>query len=206
MQRIHHLVFLSFLAACQPRAASAPSPASITDPAKYVTSLADEYLAALRETVPEINTTQGIPGARHDRLTDNSAAAEHGWQAKEDDFLARLKRVNASSLIGRSEWVTYGLLREELESSVAMRSCNFRIWNVSPMTGLLANYVPLAQQQPVGTDDLRRQAIMRWRGFPHLVDVRSTTRPPRRSAKASQPRTTRKSVPTAVAEIPTTSV
>ena len=171
MHRIHHLVFLSFLAACQPRTASAPAPVSIADPAKYVTALADEYLAAFRETVPEINTTQGIPGARHDRLTDNSAAAERGWQAREDDFLARLKRVNPNSLIGRSEWVTYGLLREELESSIAMRACNFRVWNVSPMTGLLANYVPLAQQQPVGTDDLRRQAIMRWRGFPHLVDV-----------------------------------
>ncbi|HEV7388294.1 MAG TPA: DUF885 family protein, partial [Gemmatimonadaceae bacterium] len=172
MPRTHHFVFLSFLAAaCQPPAASAPVPASIADPAKYVTSIADDYLAALRETVPEINTTQGIPGARHDRLTDNSAAAERGWQSKEDEFLARLKRINPNSLIGRSEWVTYGLLREELESSIAMRACNFRVWNVSPMTGLLASYVPLAQQQPVGTDDLRRQAVTRWRGFPHLVDM-----------------------------------
>lgn len=168
----HPYLLLSFAAvACQPRAASAPPPVSISDPAKYVTSVADDYLAALRETVPEINTTQGIPGARHDRLSDNSAAAERGWHAKEDEFLARLKRVEPNTLIGRSEWVTYGLLREELESSIAMRACNFRVWNVSPMTGLLANYVPLAQQQPVGTNDLRRQALTRWRGFPRVVDV-----------------------------------
>ncbi|HXQ78341.1 MAG TPA: DUF885 family protein, partial [Gemmatimonadaceae bacterium] len=165
--------FLSILAVmgCQPRVASAPASAGVSDPAKYVTTLADEYLAALREAVPEINTTQGIPGARHDRLTDNSGAAERVWQSKEDNFLARLKQVDPSYLIGRSEWVTYGLLREELESSIAMRACNFRVWNVSPMTGLLANYIPLAQQQPVGTEDLRAQALARWHGFPRVVDA-----------------------------------
>jgi uncharacterized protein (DUF885 family) len=52
-----------------------------------------------------------------------------------------------------------------------MRACNFRVWNVSPMIGLLANYVPLAQQQPVGTADLRAQALTRWHAFPHYVDV-----------------------------------
>src|SRR5258708_30024456 len=112
-----------------------------------------------------------MPGARHDRLTDNSAAAEQAWQAKEDAFLARLKRIDPSILIGRNEWVTYGLLREELESSIGMRACNFRVWNVSPMIGLIATYVPLAQQQPVGTADLRAQALTRWHTFPHLVDV-----------------------------------
>ena len=50
------------------------------------------------------------------------------------------------------------VLREELEASRGMRACNFRVWNVSPMIGLLASYVPLAQQQPVGTADLRAQA------------------------------------------------
>src|SRR6185295_4947435 len=105
-----------------------------------------------RETFPEVNTTNGIPGGRHDRLSDNSAAAERNWQAKEDRWLAQLRAINASALVGRPEWVTYGLLREELESSIGMRACNFRVWNVSPMIGLLATYVPLAQQQPVGTD------------------------------------------------------
>ena len=50
-----------------------------------------------------------------------------------------------------------------------MRACNFRVWNVSPMIGLIANYVPLAQQQPVGTEDLRAQALTRWHGRRMLV-------------------------------------
>jgi uncharacterized protein (DUF885 family) len=129
--------------------------------AKQVVTIADDYLAAIREAFPEINTTNGIPGARHDRLSDNSSAAEASWRAKEDQFLARLKQIDPTSLIGRSEWVTYGLLREELEANIGMRACNFRVWNVSPMIGLLANYVPLAEQQPVGTEDLRTQALAR---------------------------------------------
>jgi len=143
-------------------------------PARSVTAIADEYLAAMRETFPEVNTSNGIPGARHDKLTDNSASAEHAWWAKEDQFLARLRQIDPNSLIGRREWVTYGLLREELEANVGMRACNFRVWNVSPMIGLIANYVPLAQQQPVGTEDLRAQALTRWHAFPHLVDVEIT--------------------------------
>lgn len=147
-----------------------PPPASRLPPSP-VTAIADEYLAAMRETFPEVNTTNGIPGARHDRLTDNTATAERAWWAKEDQFLARLRQIDPNSLIGRREWVTYGLLREEVEANVGMRACNFRVWNVSPMIGLIANYVPLAQQQPVGTEDLRAQALTRWHAFPHLVDV-----------------------------------
>ena len=158
-------------------AATCAPPATVTSAtpsdaaARRVTAIADEYLAAWREAFPEVNTTNGIPGARHDRLTDNSAAAEKAWQAKEDSWLAQLRTIDATTLIGRPEWVTYGLLREELESSVGMRVCNFRVWNVSPMIGMLAGYVPLAVQQPVGSEELRAQALARWRSFPRYVDT-----------------------------------
>ncbi|HEY6088764.1 MAG TPA: DUF885 domain-containing protein [Gemmatimonadaceae bacterium] len=170
--RILALIPLLAAAGCTPPASTSPTldPRSATA-ARQVIAIADDYLAAWREAFPEVNTSNGIPGARHDRLSDNSAAAERAWQDKEDRWLAEMRRINPASLIGRPEWVTYGLLREELEASIAMRACNFRIWNVSPMTGIIAGYVPLAQQQPVGTEDLRRQALARWRTFPHFVDV-----------------------------------
>ncbi|MDP9201588.1 MAG: DUF885 domain-containing protein [Gemmatimonadota bacterium] len=159
-------------AACtpQPSVAPAPDPRDATA-AREVIAIADDYLAAWRDAFPEVNTTNGIPGGRHDRLSDNSAAAEKAWQAKEDRWLDEMRRINPAALIGRPEWVTYGLLREELEASRGMRACNYRVWNVSPMIGLFAGYVPLAQQQPVGTPDLRAQAIARWSTFPHFVDV-----------------------------------
>lgn len=172
VRRAFFLLALAAGLSCQPQVGSAPSPASgSAAAAKQVVTIADDYLAATREAFPEMNTTNGIPGGRHDRLTDNSSAAEATWRAKEDRFLARLKQIDPASLIGRSEWVTYGLLREELEANIGMRACNFRVWNVSPMIGLFASYVPLAQQQPVGTEDLRAQALSRWHSFPHYVDV-----------------------------------
>ena len=161
---------IAFGAGCTPPAKTSAADAGAGDASRRVIAIADEYLAAWREAFPEVNTTNGIPGARHDRLSDNSAAAERAWQAKEDRLLALLKTIDAGSLTGRPEWVTYGLLREELESSIGMRVCNFRVWNVSPMIGMLAAYVPLAVQQPVGTDDLRSQALARWHAFPRYVD------------------------------------
>jgi uncharacterized protein (DUF885 family) len=161
------LVASAPLLGCTPSlAASSASTLPAGSNAQRVIAIADDYLANWRETFPEINTTNGIPGARHDRLTDNSAAAEKAWQAREDRWLAQLRTIDPSTLIGRPEWVTYGLLREELESSTAMRVCNFRVWNVSPMIGMIAGYAPLAVQQPVGTDDLRAQALTRWHSFP----------------------------------------
>jgi uncharacterized protein (DUF885 family) len=155
-------------AACTPP--STTSAAGAGDASRRVSAIADQYLAAWREAFPEVNTTNGIPGARHDRLSDNSAAAERAWQTKEDRWLTELKAIDPNSLIAHPEWVTYGLLREELESSIGMRVCNFRVWNVSPMIGMLASYVPLAVQQPVGSDDFRSQALTRWHSFPRYVD------------------------------------
>jgi uncharacterized protein (DUF885 family) len=166
------LASLTVALACTPPATVRPSGDSrslLT--AQHVVGIANEYLAAWREAVPEINTYNGIPGARHDRLSDNSAAADRAWEAREDRWLTEIRQIDPASLIGRPEWVTYGLLREELEANIGMRACNFRVWNVSPMTGLLAGYGPLAQQQPVGTDDLRAQALARWHSFPHFVDT-----------------------------------
>ena len=170
-QSILGWIAVAAASSCAPPLAIGSAAAGAAPSANRVVAIADDYLAAWREAFPEVNTTNGIPGARHDRLTDNSAAAERAWQAKEDRWLAELQTIDPASLIGRPEWVTYGLLREELEASIGMRACNYRVWNVSPMIGLLASYVPLAVQQPVGTEDLRSQALARWRSFPRYVDT-----------------------------------
>ena len=166
------VVTLTLGLACTPPATVRPSGDSRSLlAAQHVIGIANEYLAAWREAFPEANTYNGIPGARHDRLSDNSAAAERAWEAKEDHWLTEMRQTNPDLLIGRPEWVTYGLLREELEANIGMRACDFRVWNVSPMIGLLASYAPLADQQPVGTDDLRAQALARWHTFPRFIDT-----------------------------------
>ena len=43
-----------------------------------VETIADEYLSALLEYRPELGTMYSLPGARHDRLADNSPEAATG--------------------------------------------------------------------------------------------------------------------------------
>jgi len=139
--------------------------------ARHVDAIADQYLAAWLSAFPETGTMFGIPGARHDRLRDVSAAAERRWQAREDGWLARLRAIDSGVLVGRPEWLTYGLLREELEASTALRVCRNRLWTVHLLAGWQANAAILAQQQPVGTPELRAQALARWRGLPRRIDT-----------------------------------
>jgi uncharacterized protein (DUF885 family) len=181
-RRPHSAPFLSYLAVgflgvagChyqRPGGTALRTPASAPDAlAAEVRGTADAYLGALLAASPEAATRRGIPGAQHDRLSDNSAAGERAWWAQEDRVLAALRRLDPAPLAGRPEYVTYLALREELEASTGMRVCQPRLSTVTPMYGLLPGYVGLAAQQPVGTDTLRAQALARWRAFPHVVDV-----------------------------------
>jgi uncharacterized protein (DUF885 family) len=136
-----------------------------------VTELADAYMEAYLRRFPENGTMALLPGSRHDRLTDNSLAAVHAWQAVEDGLAAQVAAIDAKGLWGRPEWVTYGFLREALESSRAVRVCRYELWPVNQMSGWQAGYTDLAAAQPVGTADLRAQALARWRGLPGFIDT-----------------------------------
>src|SRR5213083_750564 len=57
-------------------------------------TLADAFLAAYFDRFPETATQYGVPGRRHDRLTDNSLEAQKAWEAREDALLGELKRID----------------------------------------------------------------------------------------------------------------
>lgn len=152
-------------------ARSAPAQSRGDGAVERVNAVADEYLKEWFAAFPELPTFFGIPGARHDRLQDRSAAAERGWQRREDGWLAQLRAIDTSALENRPEWVTYGLLREELEASTGERVCQDRMWTVHPLAGWQSLYAAVAELQPVGTADLRQQALARWSGLPKLVDT-----------------------------------
>lgn len=139
--------------------------------AQRVTEVADAYMKAWFEAFPENATYFAPPGARHDRLTDNSLAAVQAWQKIEDDLAARLAEVREESLWGTPEWVTYGFLREALESSRGLRVCRNELWPANQMNGWQVGAAELVSLQPVGTADLRAQALARWRGLPRYVDT-----------------------------------
>ena len=96
-----------------------------------VEAIADEYLSALLEYHPELGTRYSLPGARHDRLTDNSPEAQAAWQAREDAWLAELSDRGMPAEVGSRDWVTYGILHETLASSAGIRVCRNELWAAS---------------------------------------------------------------------------
>src|SRR5688500_5357448 len=138
------------LAGC---AAAGPRP-STPPPASQVTTVADEYLAAMLERFPETGTYNGLPGSRHDRLTDNSLEALRRWEAREDGWYGRVRRIDPRTLRGTQEGVLLGILLETLESSRAARVCRGELWPVNQLSGWQSSYGFLGQIQPVGTPEL----------------------------------------------------
>jgi uncharacterized protein (DUF885 family) len=135
-----------------------------------IAAVATEYVTALIERVPELATQRGIPGARHDRFTDNSLAALDRWRRRENAWLATLRALPPPA-VGAADWSTYQILREALEASVAQRVCRFELWGVNSLFGWQTAYPALARAQPVGSDPLRAQALARWRRLPQRVGV-----------------------------------
>src|SRR5439155_862111 len=132
--------------------------------------LADAYVAGYFERHPDEATLDGVAGVRHDRLPDNSPITRGRWQAREDRWLAELRRIDPARLAGRPEWTAYGVMRASLEGKVAIRPCHYELWNVSHMNlGWLPNVTSLAAVQPVGSDELRAQALARWQAIPLYI-------------------------------------
>ncbi len=136
-----------------------------------VESLANEYLDAYLERHPEVGTTYGIPGQRHDRLTDNSLAALASWQAKEDAWLARIRQLDTEVSPDSPDWAIHGILHETLVASVAMRICRDELWGVSETAGWQTELPFIAEIQPVGDDVSRRQALARARELARYLDA-----------------------------------
>ena len=159
------------LGACEVSGRSTrPTAASAAQLNRRVDALADTVLTALFDHFADWGTYFGVPNARHDRLPDNSLAELRRWRAREDAWLATLRAIDPRDLAGRPAWVTYGMLREGVESSVATRTCNTELWKVDQLGGWQATLAYLADAQPVGTDSLRSAALQRWSGLPAYID------------------------------------
>jgi uncharacterized protein (DUF885 family) len=157
------------LAAHAPAAAQQATTAA--DPvAARVNALADEMVAMLLRRSPELGTFYGLPGTGHEGLTDNSLGALTAYQRLEDEYGRRVLAVDPAPLRGRPEYVTLAFLREQVESSEQGRVCRGELWNVDQMFGWQVQAPQLAAIQPVGTPELRRQALARFRLLPRSID------------------------------------
>lgn len=137
---------------------------------RNIEAIADEYVDAYLENFPEMGTNLSLPGARHDRLTDNSREARSAWEAREDAWLVELDEIGTPTDIGSRDWVSYGIMREALAGSVAMRACRPELWAASGATAWHVNVPSIFEIQPVDTPDQRQQALDRLSRLPEFLD------------------------------------
>lgn len=136
---------------------------------EIVTSLADKYYYRILEKSPELSYSSDISMPRHDGCTSNALEDFKKWENFEDSLYAVLAKINESEI--EKNKVTYWILKEELESSIAFRVCKKNLWDVRHEFGWLMTWTQLADFQPVGSDELRKQAITRWNKLPKYIFI-----------------------------------
>jgi len=138
---------------------------------RSIEAVADEYLEAMLERNPEMGTRFSIAGARHDDLFDNSPQALVEWQAREDAWLAELNSIGMPANVGSRDWITYGILHEELEASKAGRICRSELWSASAITAWYGDLPFVFDIQPLDTPELREQSLRRLGKVAGYVDI-----------------------------------
>jgi uncharacterized protein (DUF885 family) len=194
-----HIIALALLAAFLSTACDSKTPVVEEEagaPAtRSIETIADEILAAMLVRNPTMATSYSIAGARHDRLYDNSLDALAEWQDREDAWLAELDEIGEPAEIGSRDWVSFGILREQLAASQASRLCRKEIWETSTTTAWYTNMPFIFDIQPLESDDLKEQALARLGEVDKYIDTNIANLKKGLELGYSSPRLTVEAVP-----------
>jgi uncharacterized protein (DUF885 family) len=139
----------------------ADAAAGITRP--ELARLANEVWQADLEHDPFQATYLGDP-RYHGEVPDLSREARLAWQARQREFLRRLRLIEPG-LASEEDRLTAELLREKLEDAVAHVDLGLEEWVVDPIEGPHVVILNVASVQPHGNEREREQLVERWRGF-----------------------------------------
>jgi uncharacterized protein (DUF885 family) len=148
-----------------PRAAEPPR----AEPAALVLAIADAIVDDHFAHTPDLVARLRPPGARYDELPRDSLADLAAREAREDEWAAALASVDRRALGESSAALAYDIAAETLAARKQARVCRFELWSVRQMGGFQVQLADLAQSQPVGTPELRAQALTRFQKVPAYV-------------------------------------
>ena len=142
------------------------------DAIQVANTVATEYVDGYYNQFPEEAYEVGYPNTPLDRWGDRSLEAMADWERREDAWLAELEGIDPSSVAGTEAAVPYAFARWRLEASIDRRVCRVGLWSASPTwNGWQAIIPSTLSQQPVGTDEARRDALARLRDLPRYLDT-----------------------------------
>jgi uncharacterized protein (DUF885 family) len=166
--------------------------------ARGIEAVADDYVEKMMQQFPTWGTYLGLPDVRHDRLADNSLEALAAWEHQYDGWLAELETIGEPADVGSRDWVTYGILYEELAGSIGTRNCRSELWSASTTTAWYTGLPFVFEIQPVDTEDLQQQALARLGEVAKYIDTEIANLRLGLELGYSAPRITVEAVPAAV--------
>jgi uncharacterized protein (DUF885 family) len=141
-------------------------------PSQQVNELAERFAKLRVDYDPTLAYLTGLTAPDHSRFMDRRPSAIRALERSEDAIAAELAKVPAGPLDAQAT-VTRAVLVEMLESSRQLRVCRVELWDLSHFVGWQVGFALLAELQPLGSDDLRAQALKRWGSVPSFLDVQT---------------------------------
>ena len=143
---------------------SPPESFADADADAIVTRVADEFAAAQKAWT---ETVEARGGWDYEHPEDRAAR-----RACEDEWLRTLRAADPWMVVGTPSWVTYGMLRQELEASTRLRIGRIHLWDVNQMTGWHLGAAQLAASIAVDSPAARATALRRFRALPETIRSR----------------------------------
>jgi uncharacterized protein (DUF885 family) len=164
-RRLSRLALLApLLLACARAATAQAAPRDADATARAVTAIADEWVAFTDSLTRAVRDGRAWP--------DPSPAARAPLDRRTDAWLARLRALDGDALFGRPEWLTYGMLREGLESAQGLRVCRQELWSVDQLNGWHIGVASAASSAAAtATPEARARLVERFGALPAKVDA-----------------------------------
>lgn len=150
-------------------ACSETPPADPAEAEQEVLAIADAQVELMLEQNPLVGYLMGV-AERHDTWPDISEEAQASGEQRADALLARLRALPVGVFGDSQLAVLRAQLTEALEGAVGTRVCRSELTSVNHFGGGAHSLIDrVARLQPVGTPELREQAVARWRAMAHYV-------------------------------------
>ncbi len=141
--------------------AALPSHGQASD-RERVTALADRFVGEYQKNFPISFGFSGLPVKRSDGVDINSPEDVARWHGLMKEMAGELATIEPEAFAAEPEWVTWQFLDQAVRQDAATAACRNELWSVSPL-GVQSALSQVASIQPVGTEEARAQALVRWR-------------------------------------------